>query len=117
MPLVRDVLLYRAHSCDDAESHATAVDKAREGMVPASDLTAAQSSLSTAEKRVVKLEQDLKAAKAEATSADERAKAAVATAVDERKVLDALVTRKQTDYSGLQDFIKGACCPLIGELL
>src|SRR4051812_43779517 len=85
------------------------------GLVPVGDLTAAQSSLSTAEKRIVDLERELKEARAEASSADGRAKAAVTFATEERKVSDAVVAGLQNDFSSLQSFITGLCRPLIGR--
>src|SRR4051794_30805700 len=91
------------------------MEEARQGMVPASDLTAAQSSLSTVERRIADLERELKEEKAKATLADERAQAAVVAAAEERKMLDALVPGLQDDLSGLQDFITDHYRPLIGE--
>src|SRR4051812_20134196 len=92
-----------------------AVKEARQGLLPASELAAAQSSLSAAEKRIADLERELKEAKAEASSADGQAKAAVTSAAEERKVSDALVTGLQNDLSALQNFFTELCRPLIGE--
>ena len=92
------------------------MENARQGLVPVSELTAAQSSLSAAEKRIADLEHELKEAKADATSADGQAKAAVASAAEERKMSDALVAGLQDDLSGLSDFITERRRPLIGEL-
>ena len=70
--------------------------------------------MSSAEKRIADLERELKEAKEEASSADGRAKAAVTTAAEERKVSDALVAGLQNDFSH-QSFITGLCRPLIGK--
>src|SRR4051812_44994563 len=86
-----------------------------QGLVPASELTAAQSALSSAEKRIADLERELKEAKEEASLADGRAKAAVTAAAEERKVSNALVAGLQDDYSSLQSFITDLSRPLIGE--
>lgn len=94
---------------------AAKAEEVRQGLVPASDLTAAQSTLNSAEKRIADLEHELKEAKEEASSADGRAKAAVTAAAEERKVSDALVAGLQDDYSSLQSFITGLCRPLIGK--
>lgn len=93
------------------------MEKACEGLLPASELTIAQSSLSIVEKRVAELERELKAEKADASSAKDRAKAAITATAEERKVSDALMAGLQTDLSGLQDFITGCFHPLIGEFL
>ena len=90
--------------------------EARQGLVPVGELTAAQSSLSVAEKRIAELERELKEAKAEASSAEGRAKAAVTSAAEERKVLDALIAGLQNDFSALQSFIINLCRPLIAFL-
>ena len=95
---------------------AAKAEEVRQGLVPASDLTTAQSALSSAEKRIANLERELKEAKEEASSADGRAKAAVTAAAEERKVSDALVAGLQDDFSSLQSFITGLCRPLIGKL-
>src|SRR3954469_10240967 len=91
-------------------------EEVRQGLVPAGELTAAQSALSTAEKRIADLERELKEANAEASSADGRAKAAATAAAEERKVSDALVIGLQNDFSSLQSFITGLCRTLIGKL-
>ena len=75
---------------------AAKAEEVRQGLVPASELTAAQSALSSAEKRIADLERNLKEAKEEASSADGRAKAAVTAAAEERKVSDALVAGFKT---------------------
>ena len=46
---------------------AAKAEEVRQGLVPASELTAAQSALSSAEKRIADLERELKEAKAEAS--------------------------------------------------
>src|SRR3954470_17153112 len=75
---------------------AAKAEEVHQGLVPACELSAAQSALSTAEQRIADLERELKEEKAEASASDERARAAVTAAVEERKVSDALV-------AGLQD--------------
>ena len=87
---------------------AAKAEEVRQGLVPAGELTAAQSALSTAKKQIADLERELKEAKAEESSADGRAKAAVTAAAEERKVSDALVLGLQNDFSLLQSFIT---CP------
>src|SRR3954468_24577851 len=94
---------------------AAKAEEVRQGLVPASELTAAQSALSLAEKAIGDLERELADAKEEATSADGRAKAAVTAAAEERKVSDALVAGLQDDYTSLQSFITDLSRPLIGE--
>ena len=94
---------------------AVKAEEARQGLVPAGELAAAQSALSSAEKRIADLERELREAKEEASSADGRAKAAVTAAAEERKVSDALVAGLQDEYSSLQSFITGLCRPLIGK--
>ena len=84
---------------------AAKAEEVRQGLVPANELTAAQSALSTAEQRIADLERERKEAKAEASSADGRAKAAVTAAAEERKVSDALVVGLQNDFSSLQSFV------------
>src|SRR3954471_6794461 len=84
------------------------------GLVPASELMAAQSSLSLAEKRVADLERELAVAREDASAADGRAKAAVTAAAEERRVSDALVAGLQDDYTSLQSFITDLSHPLIG---
>ena len=79
------------------------------------DLTAAQSALSVAEKRVADLERELKEARAEASSAKGRAKAVVTSVTEEQKLSDALVAGMQDDLSSLQRFIMDLCRPLIGK--
>ena len=49
------------------------------------------------------------------SSAEGRAKAAVTSATEERKVSDVLVVGLQNDFSSLQSFIMGLCRPLIGN--
>ena len=71
--------------------------------------------MSSAEKQIVDLDHELKEAKAEASSADGRAKAAVTASAKERMVSDALVAGLQDDFSSLQSFITGLCRPLIGK--
>src|SRR3954468_9324109 len=94
---------------------AAKAEEVRQGLVPAGELTAARSALSTAEKRIADLERELKEAKAEASSADGRARAVVTAAAEERKVSNALVAGLQNDFSSLQSFITGLCRPLIGK--
>lgn len=94
---------------------AAEVEEVRRGLVPVGDLTAAQFALSVAEKRVADLECELKEVRAEASSAEGRAKAAVTSAAEERKLSDALVAGLQDDLSSLQRFITDLCRPLIGK--
>ena len=94
---------------------AAKAEEVRQCLVPACELSAAQSALSTAEQRITDLERELKEAKVEASSADGRARAAVTAAAEERKVSDALVAGLQDDFSSLQSFITGLCRPLIGK--
>ena len=49
---------------------AAKAEEARQGLVPASELAAAQSALSSAEQRIADLERQLQEAKEEASSAD-----------------------------------------------
>ena len=97
------------------QATAAKAEEVCQGLVPASELTAAQSTLSSAEKQIADLERELKEAKEEASSADGRAKAAVTAAAEERKVSDALVAGLQDDYSSLQSFITDLSRPLIGR--
>ena len=92
-------------------------EEARQGLVPVGELAAAQSALSSAEKRIADLERELREAKEEASSADGRAKAAITAAEEDRKVLDALVAGLQDDHTALQRFITHLARPLIGECL
>ena len=94
---------------------AAEAEQVRWGLVPVGDLTATQSALSMAEKRVADLERDLKEAREEATSAEGRAKDVVTSATEERKLSDALVAGLQDDLSSLQRFITDLCRPLIGK--
>ena len=96
---------------------AAKAEEVRQGLVPASELTAAQSALSLAEKRIADLERELKEAKEEASSADGRDKAAITAAEEDRKVSDALVAGLQDDHTALQRFITDLARPLIGEWL
>src|SRR4051812_11927334 len=99
----------------ELQADAAEVKEAHRGIVPVGDLMAAQSALSAAEKRVADLERELKEAKAEASSAEGRAKAAVTSAAEERKVSNALVAGLQNDFLSLQSFIMGLYRPLIGK--
>ena len=76
-------------------------EEIRQGLVPATELAAAQTALSLAEERIAHLERELKEAREEATSADGRAKAAVTAAAEEPKVSDALVAGLQDDFTSL----------------
>ena len=96
---------------------AARAEEARQGLVPASELAAAQSALSSAEKRIAELERELREAKEEANSADGRAKAAITAATEDRKVSDALVAGLQDDYTSLQCFITDLSRPLIGKCI
>ena len=68
------------------QAAAAKAEEARQGLVPAGELAAAQSALSSAEKRIADLERELREAREEASSADGRAKAAIAAAEEDRKV-------------------------------
>ena len=94
---------------------AAKAEEARQGFVPAGELAAAQSALSSAEQRIANLERELREAKEEAHSADGRAKAAIAAAEEDRKVSDALVAGLQDDHTSLQCFITDLARPLIGK--
>ena len=99
----------------ELQAVAAELKEACRGLVPVGDLTAAQSALGVAEQRVTDLERELKEARAEASSAEGRAKAVVTSAAEERKVSDALVAGLQNDFSSLQIFITGLYRPLIGK--
>ena len=98
---------------------AAKAEEARQGLVPAGELAAAQSALSSAEKRIADLEREreLREAKEEASSADGRAKAAITAAEEDRKVSDALVAGLQDDHTSLQCFITNLARPLIGKCI
>ena len=96
---------------------AAKAEEARQGLVPAGELAAAHSALSSAEKRIADLERELREAKEEVSSADGRAKAAIAAAEEDRRVSDALVAGLQDDHTSLQCFITGLARPLLGECI
>jgi chromosome segregation ATPase len=96
---------------------AAKAEEARQGLVPAGELAAAQSALSSAEQRIADLERELREAKEEASSADGRAKAAITAAEEDRKVSDALVAGIQDDHTSLQRFITDLARPLIGKCI
>ena len=90
-------------------------EEARQGLVPASELAATQSALSSAEQQIADLEHQLQEAKEEASSADGQAKAAVAATEEDRRVSEVLITGLQDDHTSLQCFITDLARPLIGK--
>src|SRR4051812_6807588 len=99
----------------ELQAVAAQAEVTRQELVPAGELMAARSALGAAEQRVAVLERELREAKEEATSANGRAKAAVAAAEEDRKVSEALIVGLQDDHSSLQSFITGLARPLLGE--
>jgi chromosome segregation ATPase len=96
---------------------AAKAEEARQGLVPAGELVAARSALGAAEQRIADLERELREAREEASSADGRAKAAIAAAEEDRKVSEVLIAGLQDDHTSLQCFITGLARPLLGECI
>ena len=96
---------------------AAKAEEARQGLVSAGELVAARSALGAAEQRVADLERELREAREEASSADGRARAAVAAAEEDRKVSEVLIAGLQDDHTSLQCFITGLARPLLGECI
>jgi hypothetical protein len=96
---------------------AAKAEEARQGLVSAGELVAARSALGAAEQRIADLERELREAREEASSADGRARAAVAAAEEDRKVSEVLIAGLQDDHTSLQCFITGLARPLLGECI
>ena len=96
---------------------AAKAEEARQGLVSAGELVAARSALGAAEQRIADLERELREAREEASSADGRAKAAIAAAEEDRKVSEVLIAGLQDDHTSLQCFITGLARPLLGECI
>src|SRR3954468_11117206 len=101
----------------ELQAVAAQAEVARQELVPAGELMAARSALSTTEQRIADLERELREAKEEASSANGRAKAAVAAAEEDRKVSEALIAGLQDDHTSLQSFITGLARPLLSEYM
>src|SRR3954471_19237120 len=101
----------------EVQAVAAQAEVARQELVPAGELVAVRSALGTAEQRIADLERELREAKEEASSANGRAKAAIAAAEEDRKVSEALIVGLQDDHSSLQSFITGLARPLLGECI
>src|SRR4051812_42269212 len=99
----------------ELQAVAAKAEEARQGLVPAGELVAARSALGTAEQRITDLERELREAREEASLADERAKAAIVAAEEDRKVLEVLIAGLQDDHTPLQCFITELTRPLLGE--
>src|SRR3954463_12310419 len=99
----------------ELQAVASQAEVARQELVPAGELVAVRSALSAAEQRVADLERELREAKEEASSANGRAKAAIAAVEEDRKVSEALIVGLQDDHTSLQSFITGLARPLLGE--
>src|SRR3954468_13725213 len=99
----------------ELQAVAAQAEVARQELVPAGELMAARSALGAAEQRIADLERELLEAKEEASSANGRAKAAIAAAEEDRKVSEALIVGIQDDHTSLQSFITGLARPLLGE--
>ena len=96
---------------------AAKAEEACQGLVPAGELVAARSALGATEQRIADLERELREAREEASSADGRAKAAIAAAEEDRKVSEVLIAGLQDDHTSLQCFITGLARPLLGECI
>jgi hypothetical protein len=101
----------------ELQAVAAKAEETRQELVPAGELEAARSALGAAEQRVADLERELREAREEASSADGRARAAIAAAEEDRKVSEVLIAGLQDDHTSLQCFITGLARPLLGECI